>query len=138
MHKCAIMKVHFRRLLSKVLHEAIKQHEVPRHDWTWTHSFFASTGGVAVDISRADGDIEGYLPDSAPKCLRLTANSVSLLAELGHLPNVSATEIEDKSNANDIAFAYLIIFEFIVSTTSCLHSISGSSSASSAAHSSTL
>ena len=75
------------------------------YEWTMTHSFFASTGGFAFDT--ADDDAR-YLPIGF-KRLTLTARGVALLASCGHLPNVSKAEITDKSKANNVAKALVII-----------------------------
>ena len=75
------------------------------HEWTMTHSFFASTGGFAFDTA---DDEPRYLP-TGYKRLTLTARGVALLASCGHLPNVSEAEITDKSKANNVAKALVII-----------------------------
>ena len=74
-------------------------------EWTMTHSFFASTGGFAFDVA---DDGTQFLP-SGCKRLTLTARGVALLASCGHLPNVSKAEITDKSKANNVAKALVII-----------------------------
>lgn len=75
------------------------------HEWTMTHSFFASTGGFAFDVA---DDTAQYLPNGC-KRLTLTARGVALLASCGHLPNVAKAEITDKSKANNVAKALVII-----------------------------
>ena len=75
------------------------------YEWTMTHSFFASTGGFAFDTA---DDEPRYLP-TGYKRLTLTARGVALLASCGHLPNVSEAEITDKSKANNVAKALVII-----------------------------
>ena len=75
------------------------------HEWTMTHSFFASIGGFAFEVI---DDETQYLPDSH-KRLTLTARGVALLARCGHLPDVSKAEITDKSKANNVAKALVII-----------------------------
>ena len=75
------------------------------YEWTMTHSFFASTGGFAIDT--ADDEAQ-YLP-TGYKRLTLTARGVALLASCGHLPNVTEAEITDKSKANNVAKALVII-----------------------------
>ena len=77
----------------------------PSYEWTMTHSFFASTGGFAFDTA---DDEPRYLP-TAYKRLTLTARGVALLASCGHLPSVSEAEITDKSKANNVAKALVII-----------------------------
>lgn len=49
-----------------------------------------------------------YLPNGC-KRLTLTARGVALLASCGHLPNISEAEIKDKSKANNVAKALVII-----------------------------
>ena len=85
--------------------ERINLPDRPSYEWTMTHSFFASTGGFAFDA--ADDDAQ-YLPTGL-KRLTLTARGVALLASCGHLPNVSEAEITDKSKANNVAKALVII-----------------------------
>ena len=77
----------------------------PSYEWTMTHSFFASTGGFAFDTA---DDEPRYLP-TGYKRLTLTARGVALLASCGHLPSVSEAEITDKSKANNVAKALVII-----------------------------
>ena len=74
-------------------------------EWTMTHSFFASTGGFAFE--NVDDKVQ-YLPNGCER-LTLTARGVAFLASCGHLPNVSKAEIADKSKANDVAKALVII-----------------------------
>lgn len=75
------------------------------HEWNMTHSFFASTGGLAFEIA---DDGAQYLPNGC-KRLTLTARGVALLASCGHLPKISEAEIKDKSKANNVAKALVII-----------------------------
>lgn len=82
----------------------VAPHSLSR-EWTMTHSFFASTGGFAFEIAN-DGAQD--LPNGC-KRLTLTARGVALLASCGHLPNVSKAEITDKSKANNVAKALVII-----------------------------
>ncbi len=79
--------------------------EKSSHKWTMTHSFFASIGGFAFEIAE---ERDQYLP-SGCKRLTLTARGVALLASCGHLPNVSKADITDKSKANNVAKALVII-----------------------------
>ncbi|KAF3939537.1 hypothetical protein ABW19_dt0209686 [Dactylella cylindrospora] len=95
---------------ARVLHKIVKNGQQSKRNtfknpWTLTHSFFASTGGFAIEISSpTEKSVFGsYLPDTAPNKLTLTAHGVGLLASLGHLPDVPVEEIEDKSKGNDIA-----------------------------------
>ena len=70
-----------------------------------THSFFASTGGFAFEIS----DDEAQCLPNGCKRLTLTARGVAFLASCGHIPNVSKADITDKSKANNVAKALVII-----------------------------
>ena len=75
------------------------------HEWTMTHSFFASTGGFAFENA---GDEVQYLPNGCRR-LTLTARGMAFLASCGHLPDISKAEITDKSKANNVAKALVII-----------------------------
>ena len=74
-------------------------------EWTMAHSFFASTGGFAFEIE----DAGRFLPNNCPRRLTLTACGMAFLAKCGHLPNVSEAEITDKSKANDVAKALVLV-----------------------------
>lgn len=74
-------------------------------EWTMTHSFFASTGGFAFETA---DDEAPYLPNGCDR-LTLTARGVAFLASCGHLPDVSKADITDKSKANNVAKALVII-----------------------------
>ena len=84
-------------------------------EWTMTHDFFASTGGFAFEIEteatpiNEKGRVRPFLPPNAPHRLTLTARGVALLARCGHLPSIPEAEISDKSKANDLAKALVII-----------------------------
>ena len=86
-----------------------------RHDWTMAHNFFASTGGFVFEIGdTAAGSLEintkvPFLPPECPQRLTLTARGMALLARCGHLPDVAKAEITDKSKANDLAKALVMI-----------------------------
>jgi len=85
------------------------------HEWTMTHDFFASTGGFVFEIE-PDGmcgtekrNGTKFLPPECPRRLALTARGMALLARCGHLPSIARAEITDKSKANDLAKALVII-----------------------------
>ena len=78
-----------------------------RHAWTMTHSFFASTGGFVFEID--EDNHQPFLPVGCPKRLALTARGMALLARCGLLPEVSEAEITDKSKANDVAKALVLL-----------------------------
>lgn len=75
------------------------------HEWTMTHSFFACIGGFAFDVS----DCEEFLPAECPKRLAITARGMAILARCGHLPDISRADIHDKSKANDLAKALVML-----------------------------
>lgn len=101
------------RLLSKTVkatHTAGGESETilrRKHRWTMTHSFFASTGGFAVDCTPWHGTL---LPKDAPKRLTVTARGMEFLARLGVLPDVPAEDIEDKSKADALA-KFLVLLQ---------------------------
>ena len=84
-------------------------------EWTMTHDFFASTGGFAFEFNpqlgeRSEkGSADEFLPAECPRRLTLTARGMALLARCGQLPNVAKAEISDKSKANDLAKALVMI-----------------------------
>jgi hypothetical protein len=85
-----------------------------RYTWTKTHSFFASTGGFAIDID--ESYIEGtessqtaFLPSDCPRRLTLTARGIALLAACGRLPDIPQADILDKSKADGLAKAVVVI-----------------------------
>ncbi|GJN66913.1 hypothetical protein PLICBS_000935 [Purpureocillium lilacinum] len=85
--------------------------------WTMAHSFFACAGGFAIELDSMRGSVLGqsHLPEEGTgekaECprLTLTARGVMLLASSGFVPRVTKAEIEDKSKANDLAKATVII-----------------------------
>jgi hypothetical protein len=79
-----------------------------RHPWTKTHDFFASTGGFAFEIPDGGGKIK-FLPATCPIRLTLTARGVALLAKCDRLPDIPEKDILDKSKANDLAKALVVI-----------------------------
>ena len=87
-----------------------KQSTTYRHGWTMTHSFFASTGGFVFEIEDEGSQASGpFLPTGCPRRLTLTACGMALLARCGHLPDLPKAEITDKSKANDIAKALVLV-----------------------------
>ena len=84
------------------------------YKWTRVHDFFACTGGFAFEMgggtrSRSGEKNFGFLPSSCPNRLTLTARGIALLAECGHLPDIPEGVILDKSKANDLAKAMVLI-----------------------------
>ena len=100
------------RILGNILGDQAKdtngaKTSLTRNPWTLTHSFFASTGGFVYDVDPADG--EGFLPAGSPGRVTLTARGMALLAQCGHLPDIPEAEITDKSKANDVAKALVLL-----------------------------
>lgn len=88
----------------------------PKTHWTMTHSFFACAGGFAVElhnmgnaIAKTTGQDHGAAEAAKPVRLTLTARGVLFLAQQGILPSVYKEEIDDKSKANDLAKATVIV-----------------------------
>lgn len=80
--------------------------------WTMTHGFFASTGGFAFEIRNNNVKLDScFLPSCGndPARLTLTARGMALLVRCGRLPDMSKADIADKSKANDISKALVII-----------------------------
>ncbi|KAK2460446.1 hypothetical protein APHAL10511_007611 [Amanita phalloides] len=73
--------------------------------WTITHSFFAQMGGFVFDTDRP-GDHQ-YVCDS-PR-LFLTAHGLAVLSEIGRLPVITKEFILDKSKADGLAKAIVIL-----------------------------
>jgi hypothetical protein len=79
-----------------------------RHKWTKTHDFFACTGGFAFEILTSR-DKPSIFPETCPTRLTLTARGVALLAKCDRLPDVPEEDILDKSKANNLAKALVVI-----------------------------
>ncbi|KAK8102165.1 hypothetical protein PG984_015311 [Apiospora sp. TS-2023a] len=82
-----------------------------RFEWTMTHSFFACSGGFALELDslkQAMHDIPDSEKSPAPR-LTITARGMALLAKCGHLPDVDKQQIDDKSKANDLAKAAVLV-----------------------------
>lgn len=81
-----------------------------KYAWTKTHDFFASTGGFAIEISN-ERSAKGllFIPECCPKRMTLTARGVQLLAKCGVLPDVAQEDILDKSKANGMAKALVVL-----------------------------
>ncbi|KAF2669465.1 hypothetical protein BT63DRAFT_261688 [Microthyrium microscopicum] len=71
-----------------------------RHLWSLTHSHFAIMGGFAFDTSRSEAN---FLPDGRTR-LPLTSLGIHQLTEAAPslLPDLSESEIKDKSKANGL------------------------------------
>jgi hypothetical protein len=84
-----------------------------RHKWTKTHDFFASTGGFAFEFPTGGRSIgthnQPFLPKTCPTRITLTARGVAFLAKCNRLPDVPESDILDKSKANDMAKALVVI-----------------------------
>lgn len=105
------------RMLQKNVEESLltssKHDSAPprRFGWTMAHSFFACSGGFAFEIDGLADAIHDQPKDESQEVRRLTltARGVDLLARCGHLPDVDAGQIEDKSKANDLAKAMVLV-----------------------------
>ncbi|KAF2190298.1 hypothetical protein K469DRAFT_438703, partial [Zopfia rhizophila CBS 207.26] len=84
-----------------------------KYKWTGIHSFFASTGGFAFEIDDTfdeKGALQTpFLSAECPRRLTLTARGVALLAKCGLLPDIPEEEIRDKSKANTLAKALVVL-----------------------------
>lgn len=82
-----------------------------KYKWTKAHDFFACTGGFAFEIESGmfHTKVPEFLPSHCPSRLTLTARGIALLAECGHLPDVPEGVILDKSKANDLAKAMVLV-----------------------------
>ncbi|KAI4869476.1 hypothetical protein F4820DRAFT_455816 [Hypoxylon rubiginosum] len=80
-------------------------------EWTMSHSFFACTGGFAFELKSLDQVMLNSPNPKAnrPQRLTLTARGMALLARCCYLPSVRKEEIEDKSKANDLAKAIVLV-----------------------------
>lgn len=58
-------------------------------------------GGFAIDLDAADDSLASLFGDY--RRLTLTARGLALLAECGHVPEISAHEIRDKNKADGLA-----------------------------------
>lgn len=102
---------------AKLLYKRVHQHRpksdvVAKHSWTMTHSFFACTGGFALDCTpyiAGPGNPEAVLPPDAPHRLTITARGMAFLASCGHVPDVSREDILDKSKADTLAKTLVMI-----------------------------
>ncbi|KAI6373050.1 hypothetical protein MCOR25_003580 [Pyricularia grisea] len=99
------------RLLQKLITETADGKASLSENWIMSHSFFACTGGFAFEFDELDlvrdaaQDGESM---TAPR-LTLTARGVALLAQCRQLPDVSREEIDDKSKANSLAKAMVLL-----------------------------
>ncbi|KAI1395782.1 hypothetical protein F4819DRAFT_500756 [Hypoxylon fuscum] len=105
------------RLLQQIVEQILKdtqpssQQSERLAQWTMAHSFFACTGGFAFEIEFLNRIVPNR-PDmetSEPRRLTLTARGMAVLAKCGHLPSVRREDIEDKSKANSLAKATVIV-----------------------------
>ncbi|KAI1096420.1 hypothetical protein F5B19DRAFT_436353 [Rostrohypoxylon terebratum] len=105
------------RLLQQMVEQSVKDTPATLEPtkyhppWTMAHSFFACTGGFAFELESLERALS-HMTDFAtgrPRRLTLTARGVAVLAKCGRLPHVRKEEIEDKSKANDLAKATVII-----------------------------
>ena len=99
-------------MLSKIVEEQVRQDieqskpRGPKHKWTLIHSFFASTGGFAIECTpyiAKESENDNILPKGTPIRLTVTAKGMEFLAKRGVIPNVAREDIEDKSKADALA-----------------------------------
>jgi len=76
--------------------------------WSFVHSFYAILGGFAFDLDETDSQLLS-LPAGRSHRLTVTPIGVLLLAECGLLPPVTAKNIEDKSKADGVAKALILL-----------------------------
>ena len=79
--------------------------------WTMTHSFYALMGGFVFDIKETR-EARYFLPADCPRRLTLTARGLALLIRCGLVPDIPEPDIQDKSKANSLAKALVIIQAF--------------------------
>ncbi|KAF5879104.1 uncharacterized protein Bfra_006309 [Botrytis fragariae] len=88
-----------------------KSTRVEVHDtispWTIVHGFYAGMGGFVFDFENSDDNTPPFIPNY--QRLTLTARGVNLLAECGHLPDITKREILDKSKADTMAKLLVIL-----------------------------
>lgn len=80
-------------------------------EWSMTHSFFACAGGFAFELESTRQTTHDLLTGEKQRCPRvtITARGMALLARCGYLPDVDEDQIEDKSKANDLAKATVVV-----------------------------
>ncbi|KAF7864434.1 hypothetical protein EAF04_006568 [Stromatinia cepivora] len=75
--------------------------------WTTVHGFYAGMGCFVFDFENPSENTLLFITPYTR--LTLTARGVSLLAQRGHLPNISKREIVDKSKADMMAKLLVIL-----------------------------
>jgi len=96
--------------LSSAVDESYKELKLRKPEWSSTHSFFACAGGFALQINGPkEGSSASLFPKGDRQRLTLTARGVELLARCGHLPDIREEDIEDKSKANSLAKALVVM-----------------------------
>jgi hypothetical protein len=74
-----------------------------KHNWTFSHSFYAVMGGFAIDLSHIPED-ERYLPNQQVRCALTTSGMAWLFnRRLPCIPDISKADIEDKSKGGSFA-----------------------------------
>lgn len=69
--------------------------------WSVAHGFYGTMGGFAFDLDDADDRYKRSF--GCNKRLTLTAEGVALLAQCGHIPDISLDDIKDKNKADGLA-----------------------------------
>ncbi|KAF1927529.1 uncharacterized protein M421DRAFT_393038 [Didymella exigua CBS 183.55] len=81
--------------------EAEDQRLISMTRWALPHGFHGSMGGFAIDLETTDDPLTSLF--GSHKRLSLTAKGFALLAECGHISEVSVDEIKDKNKADGLA-----------------------------------
>ncbi|OTA95682.1 hypothetical protein M434DRAFT_20093 [Hypoxylon sp. CO27-5] len=105
------------RLLQQLVEKSLKDSESGSRPakyptkWTMAHSFFACTGGFAFELAALDRVMLNPADPvtDRPQRLTLTARGMAILAKCGQLPSIRKEDIEDKSKANNLAKATVIV-----------------------------
>ena len=82
--------------------------EPRRYPWTITHSFYVGMGGLVFESPiESDSQQEGV--HIRPQRFTITARGALLLAKCGRLPDIDLVDIKDKSKADGLAKALVLI-----------------------------
>lgn len=102
------------RLLQKAVEQVIEK-EAGVNGWTWTpaHSFFACSGGFALELESLNHALKdeamGECESTGPRRLTLTPKGVLMLVKMRGFPRIDEGEIQDKSKANDLSKTLVMI-----------------------------
>ncbi|KAF2225343.1 hypothetical protein BDZ85DRAFT_233944 [Elsinoe ampelina] len=84
---------------------AASKDPVKKCAWSIIHSYYAGMGGFAIELRP---DQKDFLETPHTR-FTLTAAGVLLIAQCGHLPDIEAAEIEDKSKADALAKTLVLL-----------------------------